>query len=75
MRNPVKSMSGNMWAALRKLRRHGGFEAHDRPCRTLNALVSRGLAYNDVGGVQGYWISPAGELVADAYAEGQEAKA
>ena len=80
MRNPVKSMSGNMWAGLLDLRKKEGGPvegADSRMTRTLRALVKRGHAevVKMSPLVYCYRITAQGKLVADAYAEGQEAKA
>lgn len=79
-RNPIKSMSGNMWAALRELRAHvqpkiapTGLFADGSKERTMLALSCRGLASHQSLGAEGsqFWISPLGRAVCDAFTEGQ----
>ena len=75
MKNPIKSMSGNMWAALRQARRLDCTFLSETACRTrrtTNALISRGLLerFNDSIGC--YVITDLGRMVCDAFTEGQE---
>lgn len=73
-RNPIKSMTGNMWSMLRKLRPlrgigemrmlGGGYQ------KTMSALCDRQLAV--MARRDTYKITALGCLVFDAFDEGQE---
>lgn len=69
-------MSGNMWAELLKLRKRGKLHAKGAAPATLEALVTRRFAAADNRpALHLYRITDLGRMVADAYTEGQEAKA
>ena len=69
-----------MWSALIGLRRSTYVE-YGAADRTMDALASRGMVdyalfdVEDEFGTREYCITHLGRCVADAYAEGQEAKA
>ena len=67
-RNPVLSMTGNMWALLRLLR-DSGVRSDELRRGTRDALVYRGFAYYGMGLTI---ITEHGMNVCDAFTEGQE---
>jgi hypothetical protein len=78
-RNPIKSMSGNMWHALRELRRCGlidlVFSDHVASQATWADLKSRGLAMDpESKAMPGVFveITDLGRMVCDAFTEGRE---
>lgn len=69
-------MSGNMWAELLKLRKRGRLHAKGAAPATIEALVTRRFATaENRPTTHTYRITDLGRMVADAYTEGQEAKA
>jgi len=72
--NPVLSMSGNMWARLFKYSDENLLVYPHQMSATDQALERRGFIEKQEYS-KGLRASPAGRMVADAYREGQEAKA
>lgn len=69
-RNPILSMTSNMWARLRAY--HEGHGTGPVLDATGNALRRRGLVKRLMGHTV---LTDSGRIAVDSYAEGQEAKA
>lgn len=70
MKNPILSMTGNMWAALRRVRSIG-LPVNMRPfASSLRALATRGLIRKRKDGF--FVMTNLGVMVCDAFTEGQE---
>ncbi len=76
-RNPVLSMSGNMWERLTKYRSGALSRLARNKDRTDAALFDRKLIHVRAGNgfAAKFEITDLGRMVADAYHEGQESKA